>query len=132
VAIFHEYINYASLRVAPRNKLIEEFVQQVMKSWRAAGGEPDVALVLPSLMAECGFRVRSSTPRVFCVRPCDPVWHWPASFIDINLNRLLELGRVKSDWAAAVRREFAKAESNPNSLMITPMVLELIAERCAE
>jgi SAM-dependent methyltransferase len=132
VAIFHEYVNYASLRVAPRSQLIEEFVQQVMESWRAAGGEPDIALVLPTLMTECGFRVRSATPRVFCARPCDDVWRWPASFIDINLNRLLELGRVNQDWVAAVRREFAATESNPNSLMVTPMVLELIAERCGD
>jgi hypothetical protein len=57
------------------------------------------------------------------------VWRWPAASIDINLNRLLELRRVDQTWVAAVRREFAAVESNPKSFMLTPMVLELIAER---
>ena len=130
--IFHEYADYGAWRVAPRSELVEDFVKHVMESWRAAGGEPDVALALPSLMAECGFRVRSATPRVFCVRPCDHVWRWPAAFIDSNLNRLLELGRVDQEWVTAVRREFAAVESNPNALMLTPMVLELIAARCSD
>jgi SAM-dependent methyltransferase len=131
IAIFHEYADYATWRLAPRSPLIEEFVAHVMESWRAAGGEPDVALVLPSLIAEYGFRVRSATPRVYCVRPCDHIWRWPAVFIDVNLDRLLELGRVDEDWVTAVRHEFTAAESNPHTLMLTPMLLELIAERCS-
>jgi SAM-dependent methyltransferase len=132
LVIFHEYADYATWRVAPRSELVEEFVKRVMESWRAAGGEPDIALTLPSLMAESGFRVRSATPRIFCVRPCDHVWRWPAAFLDSNLNRLLELRRVDQDWVAAVRREFAALEANPNTLMLTPMLLELIAERCSD
>jgi SAM-dependent methyltransferase len=129
VAIFHEYADYATWRVAPQSRLVEEFVRQVMESWRAAGGEPDIALALPPLLVAHGFRIRSATPRVFCVRPRDHVWRWPAAFLDINLNRLLELGRVEEGWVAAVRREFAAAESNPDTFMVTPMLLEIIAER---
>lgn len=129
VAIFHEYADYATWRVAPRSRLMEEFVENVMESWRAVGGEPDVALALPSLLNECGFRLRSAAPRVFCVRPRDYAWRWPASFIDINLNRLLDLKRVDEEWAGAVRREFHAVESNPDALMLTPMVLEIVAER---
>jgi SAM-dependent methyltransferase len=132
VAIFHEYVDYATWRMAPRSQLIEEFVTQVMESWRAAGGEPDVALDLPSLIEECGFHVRSATPRVFCIRPRDHLWRWPSAFIDVNLDRLLELRRVNQDWVTAVRREFAAAESNPNTFMLTPMLLELIAERSSD
>jgi SAM-dependent methyltransferase len=126
--IFHEYADYSTWRVAPRSKLIEEFVEHVMESWRAASGEPDIALALPSMMAEHGFRIRAATPRVFCIRPCDHVWRWPAAFIDNNLNRLMELKRVDQSWVTAVRREFAAIESDPHSLMLTPMVLELVAE----
>lgn len=128
-AAFHEYADYATWRISPRSRLFEDFVQQVMESWRATGGEPDIALALPALLVERGFHIRSSTPCVFCVRPQDHAWHWPAAFLDINLNRLLELRRVDEAWATAVRDAFAEAESNPHTLMITPMVLEIIAER---
>lgn len=129
--VFHEYVDYASWRLVPPRPLQEEFVQRVMASWRDAGGEPDAAAVLPKLLANNGLRVIEATPRVFCVRPGEELWQWPSSFIRINLDRLTELGRADAEWAAAVRREFQAAEDDPDSLLITPMVLELIAERRA-
>jgi ubiquinone/menaquinone biosynthesis C-methylase UbiE len=128
-AIFHEYIDYSTWRLAPPSRALEQFVQRVMDSWRANGGEPDIARTLPSLLTQSGFHIRSAVPRVFCARPGEPVWQWPASFVNVNLNRLLELGRVDEAWAASVRSEFKAAESNPASLMITPLLLEIIAER---
>lgn len=129
VAIFHEYADYASWRFAPRSPALEEFVQLVMESWRAAGGEPDIALALPELLSTAGFRVLRMTPRVFCGRPGDEIWQWPASFIDINLDRLVELGRVSESWAAAVRLDLREREADANSLVLTPMLLEIVAER---
>jgi SAM-dependent methyltransferase len=129
VALFHEYVAYSTWRLAPRRQRVEEFVARVMESWRAAGGEPDVALELPSLLAQVGFRITSAAPLVHCVRPADHTWRWPSSFIEINLKRLIELGYADEQWAASVRREFAAAQSAPDTLMLTPMVLEIIARR---
>lgn len=129
VAIFHEYVAYSSLRVSPYSRPIEEFVDRVMQSWRNAGGEPDVALALPQLLAEAGFTLRSAEPRVFCVGPRDHIWRWPATFIDINLRRLVELGEATEAWAETVRRDLADREANPHAFMITQMVLEMIAQR---
>jgi len=129
VAVFHEYADYSTWRLAPRSRTVEEFVQHVMESWRATSGEPDVALVLPSLLGRHGFRIRSTIPRVFCARPQDDFWRWPSAFIESGITRLVELGRVTEEWAASVRRDLAAAESNPDTLMLTPMVLEIIAER---
>lgn len=129
VAIFHEYAAYSTWRLAPRSRRMEEFVNRVMESWRAAGGEPDVALELPSLLARAGFSVNSAAPLVRCVRPADQSWRWPASFVEINLKRLVELGYADGAWAASVRDEFAAAESAPGTLMLTPLVLEIIARR---
>lgn len=129
VAIFHEYVDYASWRYCPPRPLAEQFVRMVMASWRESGGEPDVAPILPALLVEHRFHIREAVPRVFCVRPQDELWQWPAVFLNVNLARLHELGRVDAAWLAAVRHEFQLAEADPNSLMITPMVLEIIAER---
>src|SRR5262249_13124473 len=127
--VFHEYVNYASWRLAPPRPRMEEFVQQVMASWRESGGEPDAALTPPQHLAEDGPKVLQANPRVFCVRPGEELWQWPASFIRTNLDRLHELGRVDPSWVEAVREEFQAAEGDPDSLMITPLVLELITER---
>lgn len=129
VALFHEYIDYGSWRYAPSRPLVEEFAQHVMASWREAGGEPDIAPALLPLLTEHGFEVREATPRLFAARPRDYLWQWPASFLNVNLQRLQELGRVDAAWIAAVRQEFQAAEADPHSWMITPTVLEIVAER---
>lgn len=130
VAIFHEYLNYATWQYAPRRPALESFVQEVMASWRAIGGEPDIAGELPALLDAAGLRVRSVKPHVYTIAPGDPIWQWPASFIEVNLVRLRELGRVTPEWVESVRRERQQAAADPTTLMTTPLLLEIVAERC--
>jgi SAM-dependent methyltransferase len=129
VAIFHEYADYGSWRLAPPRPSHAEFVHEVVTNWRAAGGEPDIALSLAGLLTDAGFTIREAVPRVFCVRPRDHAWQWAASFIEVHLDRLLELGRTDPAWVQAVRDDFRAAQADPRTLMVTPMVLEIIAER---
>lgn len=130
VAVFHEYVDYKTWRLAPRRPAFESFVAEVMASWRATGGEPDIAVSLPGLLRDAGFRVRRASPIVHAITPADYFWQWPSRFVESFLPRLLELGRVDAPWVDSVRREFREAESDPSSIMLTPMVLEIIAERC--
>lgn len=129
VAIFHEYSHYRTFRLAPRRPALESFVDEVMASWRATGGEPNVALTFPPLLQKAGLRMVDVRPHVLTVTPPEFEWQWAASFIGINLDRLLELGRVKQEWTETVRREFAAAEADPTTILTTPMFLEIIARR---
>jgi hypothetical protein len=108
---------------------MEAFAEEVMKSWRDAGGEPNVAIEFPSLFREAGLEVVEAHPRILTVSPKSYVWQWPASFIEINLVRLRELGRVTEEWTESVRREFQEAEADPATLFTTPLFLEIIARR---
>ena len=129
VAIFHEYIQYDSLRITTAGPRMREFVRQVEQGWRDAGGEPNVAPAVVRLLQERGFSIRDAIPRVFCARPGDELWQWPATFIDIHLRHQLEMGRIEASWADAVRAELAAAEQQAATLLTTPMVLEIVAEK---
>lgn len=129
IAIFHEYAHYTTWRFSPRRPILERFAEQVGESWRATGGEPDIGLNLPPLLSANGFTVRSAIPRIYCVRPSDYMWQWPAAFIESAPSRLQELGRVEEAFVNQVKAEFAEAAEDPNSLMLTPLVLEIVAER---
>ena len=129
VAIFHEYIDYRTYRLAPRRLAVESFVTKVMENWRETGGEPDIALDLPHFLHDAGFKIKYTIPIVFVVPPEHLVWKWPSSFIETHLHRLLELKSVDEAWVNTVRRELREAEADPLSLMITPMVLEIVAEK---
>lgn len=129
IAVFHEYVDYASWRFSPRLPLVEEYIRRVMHSWRADGGEPDIAMSLLPLLREHGFSIREAHPRVYCVSPDDPLWTaWISPFVRTNLRRLRELGEADAVWQNAVLTEFLNAESDPTTLMLTPAVLEIIAE----
>ena len=127
--VIHEYLDYRTWRLAPRSQLLEKFVSEVMGSWRDAGGEPDIALDLPGWLEDAGFELREMRPVVDVIRPDSFVWQWPASFVDVNLRRLVELGRIAPALADEISAEFQDRSLDPATLMITPAVLEIIAVR---
>jgi SAM-dependent methyltransferase len=129
VAVFHEYADYAAWQLCPPLPALAEFVKEVVASWREAGGEPDIAPALVGHLAEAGLVIREAVPRVFCFRPADHGWQWPASFLEVYPDRLVELGRVDQAWADRVRREFRAAAADPRTLMLSPLALEIIAGR---
>lgn len=129
VALFHEYVDYSTYRLCPSGPALEQFVQAVMSSWRDNGGEPDIARVLPTLLTEAGFQIREVVPHALCGRPGDAVWDWPESFIRVNLHRLRDLGRIDQPFVDRVLAEWEAAAARPESLVVAPLVLEIVAER---
>lgn len=127
-AIFHEYGHYTTWKFVPPRPSHQEFRDHVVATWRESGGEPDAGLLLPSWLASNGFTVRSIEPRIFCIRPSDYMWQWPAQFIEVQLLRLQELGKIDRAFAEKARKDLRAAETDPSSFMLTPLVLEIVAE----
>jgi hypothetical protein len=116
-------------RTFPRLPMQERFREHVIATWRESGGEPRRGGRLPALLADSGFVIRSARPHVFCLRPDHYMWHWPATFIEIYLPRLIEMGPIDQGFVNKVRADLASAERNRNALMLTRLVLEIIAEK---
>ncbi len=76
-----------------------------------------------------GLKIRSLRPIVDVVAPDNFVWQWPASFVKTYPHHLEEVGKVDRAWAERIIAGFEAAERDPNAVMVTPMVLEVIAER---
>lgn len=127
--VIHEYIDYQTWRLAPRAPNFERFVDEVVANWRASGGEPDVARDLPAWLTEMGLKLESFKPYVDVVSKDDNVWRWPIGFFDIHIDRLLELNRITPQLAQDMRDEFARVSQQPGTLMVTPLVLEIIARK---
>jgi hypothetical protein len=108
---------------------MEEFVQVVIDSWRASGGEPDIGLDLPGWLEEIGFEIRDLRTIVDVVPATDFIWQWPRSFVESGLARFVALGRLSPARARAKWDAFLAAEASPRTRMVTPAVLEIIAVR---
>ena len=129
VFVSHEYFDYRTWRLAPRCPEIEEFVELVMKTWRASGGEPDIGLDLPRWLGEFGFQIQSVRPIVEIVSPSSYVWQWPKSFIQVGLKRLIDLKAITPEKAREIEEAFEGKEKASDTLLITPAVLEVLAVR---
>ena len=127
VMVLHEYADYRAWRHAPLAPEFTWFVDQVMVSWREHGGEPDIGMSLPGWLLDAGFEVRSLRPLVEVVRPQDFFWQWPNAFVEVGLQRLVDLGTVDAARAEGVRRAYRESQSTPGAFQVTPTVLEVIA-----
>jgi len=125
--VLHEYVDYRAWRLSPPRAEFERFVQEVMASWRDNGGEPDIGLVLPRWLEEAGFDVRSLRPLIETPRRGDFFWQWPDIFVNVGLQRLVDLGRIDAEQADGIRRAFRESQSSPGAFQLTPTVLEIVA-----
>jgi hypothetical protein len=129
VLVLHEYFDYSTWRVTPRSAPIEQFVEAVMKSWRADGGEPDIALELSVWLGEVGFEIKDMRPIVDVVSKSDFGWQWLRTFIHVNRQRLMKMGHLTADQAEGIAHAIEEIEAAPHAYMVTPGVLEIIAMR---
>jgi len=127
VAVFHEYADYSSWRLMPADAELDRFRDLVIRSWRDADGEPDVALSLPQWLDAAGLELVETRPLVDIVGRDDPVWQWPAAFMATGAARLAALGYVSAEEASSMVTVLDRAP--PHARMITPLVAELIARK---
>jgi len=127
--VLHEYADYRSWRLSPSRPEFEAFVTEVMASWRAHGGEPDIGRELPRWLEELGCTVRTLLPLVEVARPGDAFAAWPAAFVGTGVDRLVELGRIDAATGDAIRAAYRESQAAPGAFQVTPLVLEIIATR---
>jgi ubiquinone/menaquinone biosynthesis C-methylase UbiE len=131
VAVFHEYLDYGTWALAPRSDAFAELVQAIIASVEKTGANIDSAVRLPRLLEDAGFEIVSLTPIVDIVGPENYVWQWPTSFARDFHTKLVDDGLITAERANDALADIARAEKEPGTRMITPMVLEIVARRRA-
>ena len=126
-ALFQEYYDYASWRLAPLVPAFEDYVARIIARWRATGSEPDAALALPAQLAAAGLRIDGVRPHVFAVAMNDFAACCPMGFAREHLAVMIAQGELAQAEADAIARVLDAAEANANALVITPGVLHLRA-----
>ncbi len=124
-----DYYNYLAFSVAPRIPEMASVVDAIGRSWEATGASLDVQGVVPAACADAGLAVRSVESVSGIARPGDARWHWPQSFLESYLPRLIDdgmldegtVGRFWEGWHARAR--------HAGSFLFLPPILRVIAER---
>lgn len=130
VAIIHEYVDWGAHALLPGPKpAYERFTAATLEDWRASGGEPDTGRSLTGWCEDAGLRVREVRALGEIVRPNEVMWRWPTGFARSHAEHLQSRGRLTADDVAALNAEIAAAEADPRSMIVTPYLMEVIAER---
>ncbi len=127
--ICHDYFDWGAMTWTPRRPILDEFVETAIRDWRQSAGDIDVAKTLLPALPDAGLKLVEANPIVFTTTPKDFTWQWPKTFIAPHARRLAERGIVSRQWAEEVAREWAAAEADPNTLMTTPLLMEIVAEK---
>lgn len=127
--VLHEYLFYSTWSFLPPQPEQAKFMQRTIDNWKGAGGDPDVGALLPGLLKEAGFRILEAVPVFFTMTPQDYQWQWPRAWIMSSGKRLVETGDMTPAEFQALVAEFDRIESDPGSLMASPSVVQVIAEK---
>lgn len=124
-----EYSDYGGWRMAPDLAELDRFRDLVVKTWRASGGEPEIAMEMPRLLPQAGLALEDARAVQFAIRPSDFMWQWPLAFVETNTRHQAELGELSAQEAEAIRKAFAARSADPTALMLTPSVLQIVARK---
>lgn len=127
--VIHEYFAYSTWVLMPEMPEIEEIKATVMRTWREAGGEPNIGLQVPGMLNALGMEVQELRPIIDVVPASNIVWQWPAAYIEVGLDRMMDLGEITRPDGARILAAFHTAQATPGTLMVTPGVLEVIAKK---
>ncbi len=121
-----DYFNYHAFSLAPRSAALDRVVQAVSQSWRSHGGDLDIMLRVPEMMARCGLRVTDVRPIVRVARPGSTLWQWPWRFFRNYLPILVEGGFLTAQEKQAFEEEWEERSKDPDALLFTPPMLDVI------
>jgi ubiquinone/menaquinone biosynthesis C-methylase UbiE len=127
--ICHDYYNWGAMTWTPRRPVLDDFVAAAIKDWLESAGDINVAKKLLPALPEAGLKLIEARPIIFAPRPSDFAWQWPKTFIPPHAKRLAERGVVTRAWAEDVARAFDEAEKDPRTVMTTPLLMEILAEK---
>lgn len=129
VLVLQEYYDYAAWRMAPHSAVFEDYVARIIARWRQSGGEPDIALALPAMLRAAGLQIELVRPVTFSARMKDFAARWPMGFAREHLSVMQAAGDIDEAGAHAVAACLSRFEANPDALVLTPPVLQIVARK---
>jgi len=127
VFAIQEYMHYEGVLLSPQAPAFVRFMKIVSNAWNEHGGDTQVGLKLPGLLAKHGLSPVEIRPLHRIARPDSPLWRWPAIFIENYAPKLVEEGRLTSQEHNALVHEWEERTNNPNAFFCSPPMVDILA-----
>jgi SAM-dependent methyltransferase len=127
VLAIQDYMHYEGMLLAPESKAFQRFMKIVAEAWRGMGGDANIGLRLPSLLAKHGLQPREIRPLHRVARPDSPLWTWPTIFIETYAPKLVAEGLLMTSEHEALVRDWKERTNDPNAFFCSPPMVDIIA-----
>jgi SAM-dependent methyltransferase len=122
-----DYVHYEGILLSPESAPFQRFIRVVAEAWRDHGGDTEVGLHLPSMLARNGLTPVEISPVHRIARPSSQLWTWPTIFIDTYGPKLVEEGRLTQGEHAALVDDWKRHTDDPNAFFVSPPMVDIIA-----
>lgn len=129
--VFHEYYDWTTHQTEPSLPALKHAIERCYASFKEQEGDIDIGRFLPGMLSDIGASVISCRPMAKMARPADALWQWPKSFYQVYFPKLVDLGYLTSEEVIAALNDHHELESNPNSTLNCPLLIEVIAQKNA-
>jgi SAM-dependent methyltransferase len=127
VFAIQDYMHYEGVLLSPRSAAFMRFMAVASKAWNEHGGDTQVGMKLPGLLAKHGLRPVEISPLHRIARPDSPLWRWPTIFIETYAPKLVEEGRLTPEEHEALVRDWAEHTKNAAAFFCSPPMIDIIA-----
>lgn len=127
VFAIQDYTYYEGILLAPDSAPFRRFARVVAEAWREHGGDTDIGMRLPTLLARQGLKVLEISPLHRFARPSSQLWTWPTIFIETYGPKLVEEGRLTAEEHRALVEDWKARTSDPSAFFCTPPMANFIA-----
>jgi SAM-dependent methyltransferase len=129
VFLSQEYLHWGTFRVIPERPEVRRVIEACRESWHVMDSEIDIAPRLPMLFRKNGLDVIHTAAISKLSRPGQMVWQWPCEFLKIYSMKLVDMGLLRADERDAFFKVWPEVESDEDSMLIAPLMMEIVARR---
>lgn len=127
VFAIQEYMHYEGILLAPQSDAFLRFVSIVAGAWNAHGGDTQIGMKLPGLLAKHGLNPVEIRPLHRIARPQSQLWKWPSIFIETYAPKLVAEGRMTPEEHRTLVADWHARSSSPGAFFCSPPMIEIIA-----
>ena len=125
--VIQDYVNYEGILLSPPSEPFRRFVRIVATAWRDHGGDTEVGLRLPTLLARNGLTPVEISPLHRIARPGSQLWTWPTIFIETYGPKLVEEGRLTRIEHEELVKDWEAHTNDPSAFFVSPPMVDIIA-----
>ncbi|MBT8303736.1 MAG: methyltransferase domain-containing protein [Bacteroidia bacterium] len=127
--VFHEYYDWSLLQTSPEYPNLKRAIKQSLQTFFDSEGTVDIGKFLPGLFTELGMKVISQRPMNKLATPNKLDWQWPRTFFQIYFPKVSDAGYLTVEEVKKALEELEILGQNPNATILTPQMVEVIAQK---